>query len=198
MQVLPQWLFFYPSQTTQRYSKPTGYIVTPPSCQTRQTCQTGQTQASRPRNTHTAVAIKQAKHYPCGNSSLEPNHTAACKPTGYIVTHQLVRQVRQVRQVRHKRHAAATCTPPQPSSCPAYPCGKSSPEPNHTAACKPSGYHMTPPSSFYKSYKSYKSYASVTPRNTHTAAAIKLPGIPHRQLFARAIPNCGKQKLTVR
>ncbi len=73
-------------------------------------------QAPRRRNTHTTVAIKQAKHYPCGTSSPEPNHTAACKPTGYIVTHQLVRQVRQVRQVRHKRHAPATCTPPLPSS----------------------------------------------------------------------------------
>ena len=94
--------------------QPHGVYRGAPTCQTGQT---GQTQASRPRNTHTAAAIKQAKHYPCGTSSPEPNHTAACNPTGYIVTHQLVRQVRQVRQVRHKRHAPATCTPPQPSSC---------------------------------------------------------------------------------
>ena len=31
---------------------------------------------------------------------------------------------------------------------------------------KPSGYHMTHPSSSYKTYKSYKSYASVTPSQT--------------------------------
>ena len=48
------------------------------------------------------------------------------------------------------------------------PNGKFSPEPNQTVACKPSGYHMAPPSSFYKSYKSYKSYASATPpRHAH-------------------------------
>ena len=46
------------------------------------------------------------------------------------------------------------------------PNGKFSPEPNQTVACKPSGYHMAPPSSFYKSYKSYKSYASATPTQT--------------------------------
>ena len=43
-------------------------------------------QAPHPRNTHTAVAIKQAKHYPCGNFSPEPNHTAAGKPSGDHMT----------------------------------------------------------------------------------------------------------------
>ena len=37
--------------------------------------------------------------------------------------------------------------------------------PRHTLQrhSKPTGYTVTPPSSFYKSYKSYKSHASVTP-----------------------------------
>ncbi len=39
-------------------------------------------QASRPRNMHTAAAIKQAKHYPCGKSSPEPNQTAAPQTLG--------------------------------------------------------------------------------------------------------------------
>ena len=91
------------------------------------------------------------------------------------------------------------------------PNGKFSPEPNQTVACKPSGYHMAPPSSFYKSYKSYKSYASATPpqhayRRCHQVAlhypAVNLPvalplrhiitrAIPLRLIFARAIPDSG-------
>ena len=45
----------------------------------------------------------------------------------------------------------------------AYPNGISSPAPNQPETCKPTGYPLAPPSSFYKSYKSYKSYASATP-----------------------------------
>ena len=105
----------------------------------------------------------------------------------------------------------ATRIPPLPSSCLAYPNGKSCPlhypvatlRPSHSNLwhCKPSGYNMTPPSSFYKTYKSYKSYASVTPTQT------RIPPLPSSclarpcgksarcitqwQLFARAKPHCG-------
>jgi len=139
------------------------------------------------------------------------------KPTGYIVTHQLVRQVRQV---RHKRHAPATCTPPLPSSKQsitpsvtlpvAYPCGllypvsgayesyesyesyegapmsnnhpdgNSSPEPNHTAACKPTGYIVAHPSCQTGQTGQTGQTQASRPRNTHTAVAIKLPCIPLR------------------
>ena len=50
--------------------------------------------------------------------------------------------------------------------CAALPSGNFAPEPKNTAAGKPTGYYMTPPSSSYKSYRSYKSYASVTPPQT--------------------------------
>ncbi len=116
-------------------------------------------------------------------------------PSGRRRAHQLVRQV------RHKRHAAATRIPPLPSSCLAYPCGISSPAPYQTAACKPTGYTMAHPSSFYKSYKSYKSYASATPTQhayprCHQVAlhypAVNLPvALPLRHIFARAKPHSG-------
>ena len=37
-------------------------------------------QAPHPRNTHTAVAIKQAKHYPMVNLHSEQTQTAAPRP----------------------------------------------------------------------------------------------------------------------
>ena len=83
-------------------------------------------QAPHRRRPHTAVAIEQAKHYPCGKSArcitpavnLRPSQTTLrhCKPSGYTGAHQLVRLVRLVRQVRHKRHAPGDCTPPLPSN----------------------------------------------------------------------------------
>jgi len=84
----------------------------------------------------------------------------------------------------------ATRIPPLPSSCLAYPNGKSCPlhypvatlRPSHSNLwhCKPSGYNMTPPSSFYKTYKSYKSYASVTP------TLFRIPPLPSS---CPALPN---------
>ena len=74
-----------------------------------------------------------SNNHPRGNSSPEPYHTAASKPSGYNMTCRgvarqgedgrplLVRQVRQVRQISCKRHAAATRIPPLPSSCQALP-----------------------------------------------------------------------------
>ena len=43
-------------------ANPRGIPWRTPSCQTGQTGQTGQMQAPRQRNTHTAVAIKKARH----------------------------------------------------------------------------------------------------------------------------------------
>ncbi len=44
-----------------------------------------------------------------------------------------------------------------------YPCDNFAPEPNQTAASKPSGYTGAHQSLSYRSYRSYKSYASATP-----------------------------------
>ena len=44
---------------------------------------------------------------------------------------------------------------------------------------KPTGYHMTPPSSLHRSYKSYKSYASVTPtQHAYRRCHQKSPAYP--------------------
>ena len=77
----------HPSPTTPRHSKPTGYPEAHPSCQTSQTSRTSQTQAPRPRNTHTTVAIKKALHTPAVN--LYPSHSRQrhSKPSGYTAAH---------------------------------------------------------------------------------------------------------------
>ena len=97
---------------------PPGVYRGAPLCQIGPTGQTGLTQAQRPRNTHTPVAIK----LPCIPlrhifARVIPNSGTA-NPRGITWRTHLVRQVRQVRlvrQVRHKRHAHATRIPPQPS-----------------------------------------------------------------------------------
>ena len=117
-----------------------------PTCPTGPTGQTGQTPAPHRRSLHTTVAIKQAMHTPAVNLPPASHPTAACTPTGYPMTHQLVRQVRQVRQVRHKRHTPAVSHTAVAITLPAYPGGISSPAPNQTAACKPPGYTVARPS----------------------------------------------------
>ena len=58
--------------------------------------------------------------------------------------------------------------------------------------CKPTGYTVTPPSSFYKSYKSYKSHASVTPsqhayRRSHQTGTKKAAWLVPNRFLMRAI-----------
>jgi len=79
-----------PSHTTPRHSKPSGYTMAHPSCQTSQTSQTGQTQAPRPRRLHTAVAIKKA--YLTGKSA--PRQIAP--QTAHRRCHQTVEYVLQI------------------------------------------------------------------------------------------------------
>ena len=98
MQVLPQWLFFYPEPPHTAASKPSGYNMT---C--RGVARQGEDgrphhhlislislislmQASHHRRQHTAVAIKLPA-YP--TVTLRPRHTTLrqSKPTGYNETH---------------------------------------------------------------------------------------------------------------
>ena len=76
-----QRYLFAPSKTRQRHRKPTGYHMTHLSCQTRQTCQTGQTQASRPRDTHTPAAIKLPS-IPCSPPATFSQQLRECSKHG--------------------------------------------------------------------------------------------------------------------
>ncbi len=132
-------------------------------------------QASRPRNTHTTAAIK----LPCITLTVNfrPSHSRLryCKPTGYHMTcHGVARQGEDGRTHHHfislislisLMQASRPRCPHTPAviKLPAYPCGNSSPEPNHRAASKPTGYPVTPPYTSHKSHNSHNSHASVTP-----------------------------------
>ena len=143
--------------------------------------------ATPPRRLHTTVAIL-GLHTPAAHLLPEPYHTAAGKPTGYTVTHQLVRQVRQVRQVRHKRHSPAllhTAVAIKQACPPAVHL-----RPRHTTQrhSKPTGYTMAPP---YPSQKFPK-----IPKISHAGASPPRPanhrchtGYPCGTFLARAIPR---------
>ena len=96
------------------------------------------------RNTHTPVAIKQA--LPSGTFPPKPNQTAASQTHGVSRGAPFLRTFPYV-SVPIRFYCAAPCAtriPPQLSSCQAYPCGLSSPDPHPTAASKPTGYTETP------------------------------------------------------
>ena len=96
--IITQTAHFAPSHTTQRHSTPPrvshGLPRRSPSGRRRAhphhciglISLISLMQASRPRNTHTAVAIKKPSTTPNGKSAPEPYQTAASKPTGYTVT----------------------------------------------------------------------------------------------------------------
>ena len=92
-----------------------------------------------------------------------PNQTAACKPTGYTVAHQFVRQVRQV---RHKRHATADCAPPLLSGKQTPPAHQH-PRPTPHRQANPRGIQWRPHTPLKNSQKFPKipkiSHASATP-----------------------------------
>ena len=77
----------------------------------------GLMQAPHPRNTHTAVAIKQAKRYPTVNLHSEPTQTAPRKPSGYLMTPPILSD-KSDRSDRSDLSVTpcATRIPPQPSS----------------------------------------------------------------------------------
>ena len=93
-----------------------------------------------------------------------------------------------------------------------HPNGKSSPGPFHTAVPQTLGVYRGLPRRSPSGRRQAHPFAQTSqtgqtgqtgltqaprPRSPHTAVAIKLPCIPQRQIFARAIPNCGKQTLGV-
>ena len=121
-------------------------------------------------------------NYPCCNFSPEPNQTATSKPTGYTeacrgVAHQgedgrphtplinLTVPTSLMQAPRPRTFAYRRCH----QKSPAYPCGTSTPEPTPTAACKPTGYIVTPLSC--QTSQTGQTQTS-RPRNTHTAVAI--------------------------
>ena len=99
-------------------------------------------QASRPRSPHTPAAIKLPA-YPIGNSSPEPNQTAAGKPTGYAETRPYPSHNSHN---SHKSHASVTPPrfriPPPPSNCPHTLSVTYRPSPTALRHSKPTGYHM--------------------------------------------------------
>ena len=136
-------------------------------------------QASRPRNMHTAVAIKQAKHYPTVN--LCPSHTPPrpANPRGIQWrTHIPLKNSQRFPKIPKDSHTAPH--PRSPHTAVAIKKARHTPTVNLPRVIphggwqtlgvshglprrSPSGRRRAPPSSFYRSYKSYKSYASVTP-----------------------------------
>ena len=132
------------------------------------------------RLTLTSLAAVTAA-LPNGNSSPEPLHTVASKPTGYYMTCRSV--ARQGEDGRapilsikstwsiSKRRAPATRISPQPSSCQAYPCGLSSPEPLPAALRKPTEYPVA--HHFSVRFRTHPFFIVPRPRNTHTPATIK-------------------------
>ena len=107
-------------------------------------------QASRPRNMHTAAAIKQAKHYPCGKSSPEPNPKQRHrKPTGYHMTPPLLSYRSYKSYKSYKSYASVT--PPQTAYHRRYQkslacfCGNFLPEPNNPTAPQTHGVHRGAP-----------------------------------------------------
>ena len=163
-------------------------------------------QASRHRRQHTAVVIKQpciplrqlfARAKPiCGRQTLgvyrdAPIYLAYPAYPAYSAYASVT--------------PCATRIPPLPSSCPAYPICYSSPEPNQTAAGKPSGYHMT-------CHGVARQGEDGRPYLVRQVGQVRLkrhahadcippqpsskPGITPRQLFARA-PTAAQQTATV-
>ena len=164
MQVLPQWLFFLPEPNHRAASKPSGYNMT---C--RGVARQGEDgrphtplinlinliilmQASRPRRLHTPAVIKLPA-YPCGNSSPRAKpHSDIATPRGipwrphhHLISLISLMQAPRPRAFAHRRrrHQVARHTPAVNLRI-ALPSGNSSPEPNHTAAGKPTGYTVAP------------------------------------------------------
>ena len=79
------------------------------------------------------------------------------------------------------------------ADCNNHPSGKSSPEPYQTAVQQTLGVYRGAPTCQTGQTGQTGQTQAPRPRNTHTAVAIKLPCIPQRQIFTRAIPDCGKQ-----
>ena len=74
------------------------------------------------------------------------------------------------------RRSALCASPPLSQHTPAAHLRPSHSRQRHR---KPTGYHMTPPSSLHRSYKSYKSYASVTPtQHAYRRCHQKSPAYP--------------------
>ena len=144
-----------------------------------------------------------SNNHPRGNSSPEPSHTVASKPSGYTcrgVVRQgedgrpLLGQTSQTGQTnlmqasRHSNtHTAVAIKLPSTTPTAAL-------RPSHSRLrhCKPTGYTVTPPSSFYKSYKSYTSHASVTPsqhayRRSHQTGTKKAARLVPNRFLMRAI-----------
>ena len=135
------------------------------------------------RHTHAPRIPPLPSHcpaYPAVNLPLSQTTQRHRKPHG--VSHGLPRRSPSGRRRAHpsslhrsyksyKSYASATPTHPAYPRC--HHIARHTPavnfRPSHSRQRhrKPTGYHMTPPSSLHRSYKSYKSYASVTP--THPA-----------------------------
>ena len=144
-----------------------------------------------------------SNNYPNDNSLPAPNHTTPRKPTGYNMTppypshnshnsHNSHTSVTPAQTAYHRCYQVALHTPTATLA----------PEPNQTAAGKPTGYHMTHPTHRYPLLTTVNHrFASVTPTQTayrrcHQAARIPLRQLcrcfPLRQLFARAKPDCSR------
>ena len=147
----------------------------------------------------------------CGKQTHGVSHGLPRRsPSGRRRARPLVRLVRLVRQVRRKRHAHATRTPPLPSSCLAYPRGKSARcitpavnlRPSHSTLrhCKPSGYtgachgvaRQGEDGRTNLSDRSDRSDISATPPRPANRRCYQT-GIPLRHIITRAIPNSGMQ-----
>ena len=133
-------------------------------------------QASRPRNTYTAAAIKKARHTPA--VTLRPSHSKLRhrKPMGYTMAHPYPSQ--KFPKIPKISHASATPTQHahrrSHQKSPAYPCGKSTPESLHPTAPQTLGVYNGAP------ILSDKSDASATPtQHAHHRCHKKSPAYPH-------------------
>ena len=156
-----------------------------------------------------AVGAPMSNNYPICYSSPEPFQTAAPQ------THGVYRDAPILSDGSDKSDKSdLSVTPPQQAyprshqASPAYPIGNFSPEPNQTAASKPSGYHMTCHGVARQGedgrpylvrqvgqvrqvrFKRHATETRIPPQPSSK------PSIPHRQLFARA-PTAAQQTATV-
>ena len=125
----------------------------PHLCQTGQTSQTGQTQASRRAQTAYPRCYQVAKYYPavilraaypCDNFG----HSNSAWQRRFAVPRRAAQLVRIGTDVYGERGRCMRCITPAVTLRAAIPSDKSLPKPNHTAAGKPSGDIVThPPSS---------------------------------------------------
>ena len=146
-----------------------------------------------------AVGAPMSNNYPICYSSPEPFQTAAPQ------THGVYRDAPILSDGSDKSDKSdLSVTPPQQAyprshqASPAYPIGNSSPEPFQTAAPQTLGVYRDAP----HLVRRVRQVRQVRLKRHATATSIppqpsSKPGIPHRQLFARAKPNSGKQTLGV-